>query len=254
MSLREVDVSAELLPRHHEVMRCLGLLTRVVNTDLWCLVGGMMVLVAARGAGRTDSRGEGTKDGDIVVDVVAETDALERVARELTKLGYTLLGDGDRGPDFARCTFVSGRAQLDVLAPDDAAPEQLDVGANLRSIAIPGGRRALQGSEMTRLHYAEAAHDVELRVPTLTSAVVVKAAAALDARTADHPRHIQDTAFLLACIDDPRAARDEHTDLDRAILRRLLAERLGDPGDAAWEHLNPDDRDRALAAAAFLTR
>lgn len=62
--MREVDVSVGLAPRHHEVMRCLGLLTRGVHTDLWCLVGGMMVLVVAREAGRPDSRGERTKDGD----------------------------------------------------------------------------------------------------------------------------------------------------------------------------------------------
>lgn len=252
--MREVDVSAALLPRQHEVMRCLGLLGRVVNTDLWCLVGGMMVLVAAREAGRTDSRGEGTRDGDVVVDVVSATDALERVARQLTRLGYTLLGDDDRGADFARCTFVSGRAQLDVLVPDDATPGQRDVGPHLRSIAIPGGRRALQGSALTRIRYTEDAHDAELRVPTLAAAVVVKAAAALDLRTADHPRHIQDTAFLLACLNDPRRARDELTDADRATIRRLLAQRLRTPGDAAWAQLNPDDRDRALAAAEFLAR
>jgi hypothetical protein len=252
--VREVDVSSELLPRHHEVMRCLGLLGRVVKPDLWCLVGGMMVLVTSSEAGRADSRGEATKDGDVVVDVVTEADALERVARELTKLGYVLLGDDDRGTDFARCTFVSGLAQLDVLAPDDATRGQLDVGAHLRSIAIPGGRRALAGSTMARIRYAEEAHDVELRVPTLMSAVIVKAAAALDPRTADHPRHIRDTAFLLACIANPRAARDELIPTDHAILRRLLTEHLRTPSVAAWTHLDPDDHDRALAAAEILTR
>lgn len=252
--MREVDITADLLPRHHELMRCLGLLSRVVNTNLWCLVGGLMVLVTSREAGRTDSRGEGTKDGDVVVDVVSETDALERVARELTKLGYMLLGDDDRGTNFARCAFVSGRAQLDVLVPDDATPEQRDVGPHLRSIAIPGGRRALTGSTMIRVRYAEAAHDVEVRVPTLTSAIIVEAAAALDPRTADHPRHIQDTAFLLACINNPRHAQDELTHADQAILHRLLAEHLRTPSDAAWAHLNPEDHDRALAAAELLAQ
>lgn len=212
-----------------------------------------MVLVAAREAGRTDPRGEGTKDGDVLVDVDAEPGALGRVGRELTKLGYTLPRD-DHGPDFARCTFVSGYTQVDVLAPEDAAPEQLDVGDTLRTIAIPGGRRALDGCEMTRLHYAEHAPDIELRVPELIPAIFVKAAAALDRRTAGHPRHIQDTTFLLACIDDPRAARDKLTAADRTMLRQLLAERLGDGGDAAWDHLNPSDRRRALAAAEFLAR
>lgn len=174
------------------------------------------------------------------------------MAHQLTSLGYTLPADDDRGAGFTRCTFVSGHAQLDVLAPDDATPEQLEV-ADLRSIAIPGGRRALEGSEMTRLYYAEDAQDVEVRVPTCTSAVVVKAAAALDDRTAGHPRHIQDTVFLLACIDDLRSAHGELTNIDRALLRRLLT-RLRDPADVAWEILNQDDSNRALAAAEFLAR
>lgn len=250
--MREVDVSADLLPRHHEVMRCLALIGRVVGASGWCVVGGLMVLINAREAGRSDSRGEGTKDGDILVDVAVEPGALDRMARELTKLGY-LLADDDRGPSFTRCTFVSGQAQVDVLAPDDARPEQLDVESGLRTIAIPGGRRGLSGAEMVRIYYSEDAVDVEVRVPTLTSAICVKAAAALDIRTAGHPRHIQDTAFLLACVEDLRPARDALSDADRATLR-LLADRLNDRADAAWAPLAGDDHDRALAAFRFLTR
>lgn len=163
--MRDIDVSAELLPQHHDVMRCLGLFSQVMGTDGWCLVGGMMVLVVAREAGRTDSRAEQTKDGDVLIDVVTHRGALARAGRELNKLGYTHPADDDRGAGFARCTFVSGHAQVDLLAPEDATDEQLDVGGNIRSIAIPGGRRALQGSAMTRLYYDEESTDVELRVP-----------------------------------------------------------------------------------------
>jgi hypothetical protein len=181
-----------------------------------------------------------------------EPGGLARVARELAKLGYTLPPE-DHGAAFARCTFTSGHAQLDVLAPDDAPPEALDAAPDVRTIAIPGGRRALAGSELVRLYYAEDAHDLEVRVPTLTTAILVKAAAALDPRTAGHPRHIQDTAFLLPCIDDPRAARAELTEADHSMLRHLI-QRLSDRADAAWAYLSPDDHDRALAAAEFLTR
>ena len=251
--MREVDISVDLLPRHHEVMRCLGLLGRALDPELWCVVGGIMVLVVAREVGRADSRGEGTKDGDIVVDVVTEPDVLSRATRALIRLGYTLPAD-DRGPAFARCTFTSGNAQVDVLAPDDAPPDALEAAGDVRTIAIPGGRRALAGSELVRLYYAEDAHDVEVRVPTLTTAILVKAAAALDPRTAGHPRHIQDTAYLLACIDDPRAARAELDDAARDLLRQLLSERLNDRADAAWAHLSADDHDRAVAAAEYMTR
>ena len=248
--MREVDISDQLLPQHYEVMRCLGLLARSINTDLWCLVGGMMVLVVARAAGRTDSRAEGTKDGDVVVDVLAEPEILAKVAYALRSLGYELPPDDDRGPDFARCTFVSGSAQVDVLAPEDTPADQLEVGTDLRSLAIPGGRRALVGSELTTIYYAEERADVVIRVPSLTGAICVKAAAVLDPRTGSHPRHVQDVAFLLACIDDPVAAADELDDTDRELLTELQALGLGD--DVAWRYLDADDRARALAALEFL--
>jgi len=201
--VREVDVSVDLTPRHHEVMRCLGLLARALDPELWCVVGGIMVLVVAREAGRADSRGEGTKDGDIVVDVVTEPDVLPRARRALIRLGYSLPVD-DPGPAFARCTFTSGNAQVDVLAPDDAPRDALE--------------------------------------------------AAVDPRTAGHPRHIQDTAYLLACIDDPRATRTELDAAGRDLLRDLLTERLTDRADAAWAHLNAEDHDRAIAAVEYITR
>jgi hypothetical protein len=80
-------------------------------------------------------------------------------------------------------------------------------------------RRGLSGAEMVRICYSEDAADVEVRVPTLTSAICVKAAAALDARTAGHPRHIQDTAFLLACVEDLRPARDVLSDTEARARR-----------------------------------
>lgn len=250
--MREVDISRALLPQHHEVLRCLGLLARTVGTDVWSLVGGLMVLVVARAAGRTDSRAEGTKDADVVVDVVAEPEALARVAWALTSLGYDPPPDDDRGRDFARCTFVSGRAQVDVLAPDDATVDRLDVGSSLRTLAIPGGRRALASAEPTTIFYAEDREDVVIRVPTLTGAICVKAAAAVDGRTAGHPRHIQDVAFLLACIEDPAGAAAELSDDDRALLRVLRDRRLVDGGDVAWRPLGRRDRVRALAALDLL--
>ncbi|HUF33379.1 MAG TPA: hypothetical protein VMN58_09260 [Acidimicrobiales bacterium] len=250
--MREVDISDQLLPQHHEVMRCLGLLGRRIDTDLWCLVGGMMVLVAARAAGRADSRAEQTKDGDVLVDVLAEPGILAKVTYALRSLGYELPVEEDRGGDFARCMFVSGRAQVDVLAPEDTPADRLAVGSDLRSLAIPGGRRALDGAELTTIYYAEDQADVVIRVPSLTGAICVKAAAAVDQRTTSHPRHIQDVAFLLACIDDPVAAANELTDDDRALLSELRQQRLGPDDDIVWRYLDADDQARAEAAFDFL--
>lgn len=246
--MRDIDISAQLLPRHHEVMRCLALLSKRINTDLWCLVGGLMVLVVARAAGRTNARAEGTKDGDIVVDVVAEPEVLHNVAFTLRSLGYQLPTESDFGADFARCTFTSGHAQVDVLAPEDSPEDRLTVGADLRSLAIPGGRRALAGAELTAICYADEAADVVIRVPTLTAAICVKAAAALDSRTAGHPRHIQDVAYLLACVDDPITAASELNSSDRTVLAALRSRGF----DAAWRYLDAGDSARAAAALDFL--
>ena len=37
--------------------------------DRWCLVGGMVVLIATGDAGRSVARAEKTKDADVLVDV-----------------------------------------------------------------------------------------------------------------------------------------------------------------------------------------
>jgi hypothetical protein len=44
--LREADLTQSLLPRHHNVLRAMGVISTRLSTDNWCLVGGMMVLIA----------------------------------------------------------------------------------------------------------------------------------------------------------------------------------------------------------------
>ena len=191
-----------------------------------------MVLVVARGAGRTNARAEGTKDGDIVVDVAAEPNILANVAYALRSLGYDypdtthptdiLHSEVPVRDAFARCTFVSGNAQLDVLAPDDAPLDRLDVGTELRTIAIPGGRRALTGAELTSIYYAPDAADAVIRVPSLTGAICVKAAAA-----------------------------DELDENDRTLLA-AFRQQLGSGDGAPWRFLSNEEQARAMAALDFL--
>jgi hypothetical protein len=247
----DVDLSVDLLPRHHPLLRALGLLSLRVPTNEWCLVGGLMVLIATRAAGSLAPRAEQTKDGDIVVDVCADSAAVSRLTYELNQLGYDIPPEAWSDDSVARCSFVSGSAQIDVLCPDDAAAEDLDTDAGVRSIAIPGGRRALQMSEMVRIYYSEEATDVELRVPLLAGAIVVKASAVLDGRTTNQPRHAQDLGALLAAVADPRQVRQQLSDDDRKLLS-LLSERLADDGYEAWDAVHPDDRRRGQAAARVL--
>lgn len=246
----EVDLSRDLMPRHRDALRALGLLARKVPIDEWCLVGGMMVLVAARASGARLPRAEQTKDGDVVVDVLARPDAIAHVASELQGLGYELpAGVRDRA-DIGRCTFITGRSQIDVLCPDDARPDQLDTDSGIRSIAIPGGRRALELAEPVRIYYDDDAHDVEIRSPLIVGALVVKALAALDARTVEQHRHIQDVAALLSIVDDPIVLRSA-LGADRTTIAALVP-RLTAGDDVAWDGLGPSARRQALATLRFL--
>lgn len=229
-------------------MRALARVTAVIGSDAWCLVGGMMVLVAARAAGGRLPRAEQTKDGDVLVDVHMDAKALGRVVAALEDFGFT------PAPPFrnsdTRCTFTSAFGQIDVLCPDDATEEMLKA-RGATSLAIPGGRRALELSEPVTLIYDDPNH-VDLQVPLLPSAILVKAAAVLFPPTAGQARHIQDVAGMLSVLgahpQDPAATLSE---ADFALLAQL-SERLTNPEDDAWNGMANADREDALAAYRLL--
>lgn len=151
---------------------------------------------------------------------------------------------------FARCTLVAQSAQVDLLCPDDAADHQL-VAGGARSLAIPGGRRALEVAEPVTVLLGDEWAPVDVRVPTLYGALAVKAAAATDPRTREQARHLEDVAFLLSVVPDPRRLRDELASDDRALLG-ALASQLEDNASAAWAHLGTAARLTAQAALGFL--
>lgn len=205
-----------------------------------------MVLVVGEEAGSVDRRAAQTKDGDIVVDVCADRSLLGVMASALEKFGYRIPEEAHRHELVTRCTFVSGSAQVDVLCPDDAPAEALDTHAGLQSLAIPGGRRALEDASPVEIRYSDEHPDAAVPVPTLEGALAVKMAAVLDERTADQERHIQDVGFLLAAVDDPDAARARMRGDDVDSLTRLR-DRLFDDADVAWERSDDESRRRAQA-------
>lgn len=217
--MHEVEIGGDVGPQHHEALHCLHLLSIKVPIERWCLVGGLMVILAGRLAGKPGDRAERTKDADIVIDVVAHRRALATAYRELTSMGYRPPPEAWTDQDVARCTVVSGRAQLDLLAPDDATPDQLHVGTDIRSVAMPGGRRALEVAEPVRILYGDTGI-AEVRVPTLYGAIGVKALACLDRRTQDQSRHIQDVAYLLSAVADPIDIQ-ERLGPDAEVVRAL---------------------------------
>lgn len=77
--MNEVDLRSYLLPKHRSVFSALRNLGVSIGFDGWCLVGGLTVLVVGAAHGSAGRRSEGTKDGDVVVDIAAEHRMLEAV-------------------------------------------------------------------------------------------------------------------------------------------------------------------------------
>lgn len=236
------------------MLRALSSISANLSTDNWCLVGGMMVLIASRTTDRTVQRAEGTRDGDLLVDICASPTILARVVNQLKSFGFQPI-ERFKDDEFGRCTFLNdtGDGQIDVLCPDDADPVALDSVEGVRSLAIPGGRRALELSEEVQITYEHDAQDFVIRVPLLPAAIVVKAAAALDERTSDQSRHIQDVASLLSVLADPLDAQRRLEEPDLALIARLRP-RIDDDGDVAWDRFSEDTRREARAAFELLTR
>lgn len=249
MSPPEADLGDSVLPQHQQVLRGLGSLAAIVDPDKWCVVGGLMVLIAGRAAGSRNDRTEQTKDGDIVVDLVDDEEALAKVFKALSDSQFTVPPEAFDGKGMAKCTVISGGALIDLLGPEDSPEGSLVVGKDIQSIAIPGGRRALEVAEMVTVTWGDEGI-AEFRVPLLFGAIAVKAHACLFPRTQDQERHIQDVAFLLSAVHDPR---DLSNGLSAdANLVRQLAERLADDGDAAWRYLSDEERRRAQSALDLL--
>ncbi len=171
---------------------------------------------------------------------------------ELKNYGFQLM-EPFGGEEFGRCTFTNstGQGQIDVLCPEDATEDELKSVSGVQSLAIPGGRRALEVSEELLITYDVDAPDVRIRVPLLPGSIVVKAAASVDQRTANQDRHIQDLVDMLSVLDDPVGARPQLNDADLELLSSLLP-RLEDDGDVAWDRLGEQARLEARAAFDLL--
>lgn len=247
--MNEINIESHVSDRHQLVFEGLHGISLQVPPDRWCLVGGLMVLLLGAEAGTVPDRASMTKDADVVVNLFADPRALQKVSDALAQAGYRLsdrFGSDDTAT--ARCTFEFGRAVVDVLCPDGTDAADLELAAGVSSIAIPGGRRAIELSRLVDIYYHPERPPATLSMPSLHGGLIVKAAAAVDGRTASQDRHIQDAAFLASLISDPLALATAMNDDDRAILR-TLAPRFRDDRDIAWLTLA---RPQRLAAQATI--
>lgn len=249
----EIDISNELLPRHHAALATMAQLGTKYGPGRWAIVGGMMVMILGREHLARSPRAEGTKDADIVVDLVTNPGLLGDVVHFLTSMGYELQDAPGEAGKAARCSFVFHSAHIDVLCPNDTPESQLVVPQQgVASIAIPGGRRALETARPVSLYFSDDHANAEVFVPTLAGAIMVKAAAATDVRTASSQRHLQDVAFLLTVPADPEETQGALTPDDVELLRRIEGS-IADGRSPMWVALDGGQRQRAMATFAFLT-
>lgn len=225
---REIDLSSEvLLSRHGGVLDVLRVLSRKVPEPDWCLIGGLMTfLVLREQSSGADARASQTKDADVVVEVA--TGSAQRVIHELATMGFEQI-EMFFGQSQAQARYSMGHTLIDVLAPDDGDPEDLNLEEGTVTLAAPGGRRALQVSTVATVYYGVDGV-AELRLPTIGHAVVVKSAAVLDQRTEGQPRHLEDVVELLGAIDEPDAWVDGMNESDLDLLERV-SPRVAAAGD-----------------------
>jgi hypothetical protein len=248
----EIDIRGDLLPRHRVVLSALHRLSIQVPAERWCLVGGLMVLVVGRAHGAAVPSASATKDGDIVVDVLTDPEILPKATWALVSQGF-VLDPAIGGGTAARCSYSFGRGQIDVLCPDGTPDDAMVTADGAQSIAIPGGRRALELSQRVDILFDDDEHNAIISVPTLHGAIVTKAAAVVDPRTSGQTRHIQDVAFLLSLIERPQEIARTWPSGDIDLLVEL-ADRLLNDADEAWEHLDNTARRRAQATITLATR
>lgn len=194
----------------------------------WTLIGGQMVYLHALESSRTLHRP--TKDADLLVDVRLLPDSTARLSRTLVERGFQLKGPSPSGEAHR---FERGRAQVDVLAPDNIGDRaNLKTVAPGRTVQTPGGTQALRRTERVLVQHGQQQGLVPR--PDLLGAVILKAAAVGRLGKADgYERHENDLILLLSLVEDPFALSLDLTSGGTKYLQRA-ADRLN---EGAWQRL-----------------
>lgn len=217
---REIDLSTDvLLSRHGGALDVLRSISSTIPDSDWCVIGGLMTyLVLQEHSAGLGTRASQTKDADVLVEVA--TGSAARVVHDLVAMGFTQL-ERFFGQAEGQARYRMGHTLVDVLAPEDTAAADLMLAEDTLTLAAPGGRRALEVSTLVTVCYGTEGL-AEFRVPMLGHAVVVKAAAVLDPRTAAQVRHLEDVVELLAAMEQPAEWGKEMNDRDSDVLERIV--------------------------------
>lgn len=206
-------VLADMTPAQREGWETLLDLADEHPVGRWCVLGGQMVWLLACEHGVQPPRA--TEDIDVVVDIRADQSGLRRLCRWLQRRGFELEGVSSDGIGHRYVRPVAGgtavpqppgtrrgRVVFDVLAPDNVG-ERADRTTTppARTLSVPGGRAALDGTEFVPVIVGERSGMVPR--PGLLAAILVKASATTIAVRSNPERDWTDIAFLLTLVPDP---------------------------------------------------
>jgi hypothetical protein len=178
----------------------------------WTLVGGLMVQLHALENDMPDVR------VTVDIDVLGEArppGPLQAIDRALIAAGFDA---HPPDPDNYAYRYERDGLIVDVLAPDGIRPPPTLDGSRY-AVGIPGGSQALKRSETVTVQID--GRTFELRRPTLTGAILIKARSLLKHRDPDAQR--QDLLRLLSLVPDPRAMRADLKTTERGWLRKAEA-------------------------------
>ena len=178
----------------------------------WTLVGGLMVQLHAFEHGVPDVR------VTVDIDVLGQArppGPLQAIDRALIDAGFDA---HPPDPDNYGYRYERDGLIVDVLAPDGIRPAPTLDGSR-HAVGIPGGSQALARSEPVTVHID--GQTFELRRPTLTGAILIKARSLL--RHPDPDAQRQDLLRLLSLVPDPRAMRADLKTTEGRWLRRVEA-------------------------------
>ena len=190
----------------------------------WVLVGGLMVRLLEAEHGRETP--VTTIDVDAIIDVRAMTLGTRQAAQRLLDHGF----QPERPDREIVYRFTRAGDIVDVLAPEGLGPRAdivtVPPASTFRAV---GGSRALRGRR--RLAVSVDSMSLEVPIPDLAGAIIIKARAATSATTSA-TKHERDLARLLTLVDRPYEMHDSMSAKERGYVRRHRA--LTDPGHAAW--------------------
>lgn len=210
----------EVLPAWETVIG----LSDVMDTSELTIIGGLMVYLHATRAGIT--MGRSTDDADVLVNAVVDRGSLTAFSVAARKLGFELRRDGRYAYRF---THPDGR-KIDAMVPDHIPQARFPRLAQRPALEVPAGRQAIDRRDLYELTFASG-RSVTVGVPDELGALVAKGAAyVIDQR--DAGRHLDDSATLLASIEDASEIDySRSTSSDRKRLR-VIRDHLADENAA----------------------